>query len=259
MLTIILNLICFVTTSFGQKPKLLGTWVTKAGEQMIVDDPRENRYNFLTNSAGISKNVYLQILNDTLCFHEDRNGDSGHGQLHYDLAIISKTDSTLELRPCSVLSSKFFNNKPILQFTAQPFTIDQSIRFEKLIYHMRGSWFAHNVDLEIDKNKSFYLSSMSDRHGWARRKQGHYNGMLSDSLYKELIWCLQTCNLRQIRFDQLDIKDTDEVTLIVYFNGIRRYLRSNDPPHMAHRLFHLLESIYDYAELKPTWKRILEE
>lgn len=258
MLTLILNLICFVTTSFGQKPKLLGTWVTKAGEQMSVDDPRENKYNFLTNSAGISKNLYLQILKDTLCFHEDRDGHPGHVEKHYDLVIISKTDSTLILRPCSVSASKFFNNTSILQFTAQPFIIDQSIRFEKLIYHMRGSWFAHNVDLEINQNKSFHLSYMSDRHRPAR-KQSHYNGMLSDSLYKDLIWCLQTCNLRQIRFDQMDIKDTDEVSLIVYFNGIRRYLRSNDPPHMAHRLFHLLESIYDYAELKPTRRQILEE
>ncbi len=259
IITTLLTILFIATRTFAQRIQLLGAWTTEAGEQMIVDDPKEYRSSFLKNSAGTSKYLYLKILKDTLCFYEQHNGNKRHGKTHYDLAIVSLTDSTVILKPASILASRFFQNKSILEFSTQPFIADKSIRLEKLIYHIRGAWIPHSVYLQIEQDKSFYISSQSYRYGAARREEGNYTGVLSDSLYQELISCLQTCNLRQITFDEVEIKDSDQVTLIVYFNGIRRYLKSNNPPQITSRLFHVLESVYDDAELRPARKRVLED
>ena len=258
------------TTSYGQFDKLKGTWISSSQDVMVINDTI-NKYsnsNMLC-TATRDEGMLFYLYRDTLSFQNQYYSSATNYQKlyinRYDLIIVNQTDSTLTVSPSSKLSKKFFNNRINLKFIKQEFNKDKSIHFEKIVYHTTSCFGScPTIDLEIDKNKNIYLDghfykgdSMFEKDSI---KSGLFIGKLNDELYNELITIIQSCNLKKLTFPERDGADAPVTTLIIYYNGQRKYLKSMFPPTIASKLIQYLYQINERTNLTSTKeKRILEK
>lgn len=265
--TVLFTLIMLIwTTSYGQFDKLKGIWISSANDAMEINDTI-NKYVYcaLSTSEYCNSNLKPHLIGDTLSF---RQGFYLRGELlysKYDLVIIEQTDSTLLVKPSSKLSKQFFKNRQSIQFIKQEYNVDKTISFEKIKYHTTTCYGScPKISLEIDAEQNIYINGefYKDNMGMFidSIKSGQFTGILTDSLYNELIDILKTCNLKTLNFPEVDGADAPVTTLIIYYNGQRKYLKSMFPPPIAKQLIDFLRSIHEKTVLTRTdEKRIIEK
>jgi hypothetical protein len=268
--TIFILAILIWTTSYGQLDKLKGTWVSSSNDVMVINDTI-NKYsnsNMLCTSDR-DEGMAFYLFGDTLSFQTRYySSKTSYKKLYidrYDLLIVGKTDSSLTVSPSSNLSMKFFNNRTNLKFIKQEYNRDKTIILEKIIYQTTSCFGScPTIDLEIDNDKSIYVSGKFHK-GFSEYeidslKSGQFKGKLTDSLYNELIAILETTNLRTLEFPEKIGEDAPVTTLIIYFNGQRKYLKSMFPPTIADRLIKFLYEVNQKTKLTRTNEnRILEK
>jgi hypothetical protein len=258
------------TTSYGQFDKLKGTWISSSQDVMVINDSINGYSNSnMLCTATEDKGMYFFLCRDTLSFQDQYySSETNYQKLYinrYDLVIVNKSDSTLTVRPSSKLSKKFFKNRTTLKFIKQESNKDKSIHFEKIIYHTTSCFGScPTIDLEINKNRNIYLKGAFYKENSEYKidsiKTGQFMGKLNETLYNELINILQTCNLKKLTFPERDGQDAPVTTLIIYYNGQRKYLKSMFPPTIAYKLIRYLYYINEKANLTRTKeKRILEK
>jgi hypothetical protein len=129
------------------------------------------------------------------------------------------------------------------------------IKLEKIIFHSsRCNGICPRIDLIIDSNKNIFANreiyiSKSEVY---RRYSGQFEGTLQQTDYNKLITLLETCNLDSLKFPSIDCCDGIITTIIVYYNGQRKYLRSMTPPQIADKLIWFLNSVGFNKKLKRT-------
>jgi len=261
-LTILILTMLIWTITYGQLDKLKGTWVSNSNDVMVINDTI-NKYsnsNMLCTSERDEGRAFY-LFGDTLSFQQRYySSETNYKKLYvfrYDLLIIGKTDSSLTVRPISKLSMKFFNNRTDLKFIKQEYNKDKTIIFEKIIYHTTFCFGScPTIDLEIDNDKYIYLSGKfhegDSEYKIDSLKSGQFKGKLTERLYNELIAILQTTNLRTLEFPEKIGEDAPVTTLIIYFNGQRKYFKSMFPPTIADRLIKFLYVINQRTELTRT-------
>ena len=254
----------------AQHHLLKGSWVTPAQEHLlIIDTTSSTYYNYFTNSELHEDHGRLYIIGDTLSFlktytrysnkittaHKDR----------YDLKIITLTDSLLVVSPVSTFSKKFFLNQDTLYFQRQDYTIDNTFRFEKIIFHTTRCYGSCDVyHLEVDRSRSFKLHKafMYNQETYLEDSiaEGYFTGELPDSLFQPLLHALLTTNLRNLKMDSQLCCDGSLKTMIVYFNGQRKYFKTMFTPRMTDRLLIALYRICRNSNGKRTNEKFkLEE
>ena len=222
----------------------------------------------MQSSGSRNESFTLYLEGDTLSFQKRfYSSATNYERLYidrYDLKLIMLSDSDMIVKPCSEKSQNFYCTDAEIKFKRQEFARDRTIHFEKIIFHT-SSCFGDcpEIDLEIDSSKNIYLrGSYYEGYGATSRedRSGMFEGTLQDSLYTELILLLQTCNLRTLTFPQVIGFDGSVVTLIIYFDGQRKYFKSMFPPTIASRLIDYLYSVHD-RQLLPWAARLrkLEE
>jgi hypothetical protein len=251
-------LIC--TNSYGQLDKLKGTWITPEQDLISINDTSTFGFvnsNKLSNRLLENKYVGLSINAGILNFREKYfNNDSTFAD-PYDLKISYLDNNTLKVIPISSLSKKFFQNRTIIKFKRQESVVDNSIKFEKLSYHTTPCFGnCPIIDLQIDNKKKIYLKGEFFNETRLFEKDslrsGQFIGVLTDTLYFELIRLLKTCNLRTLKFNDNLVVDAPEITLIIYFNRLRKYLKSYDPPFIIDDLLIFLNNIDKNSHLTRT-------
>ena len=263
VLLLLTSLIC--TTSFGQFSGLKGTWISSSNDVMFIDDEtnKADNSNMLCTSKE-EEGMALYLLGDTLSFQKRYYSSATNFKKlyinRYDLIIVKRTQSKLIVKPCSKLSKKFFENRKIINFIKQEYNQDKSIIFEKIIYHTTSCFGScPTIDLEIDKTKSVYLDGQFFKeypdYEIDSIKSGQFKGKLTDSLFKELILILQTSNLKTLKFPKIFGNDAPVTTLIIYYNGQRKYLKSMFPPTIANKLIEFLYLINQNTILTRTDKK----
>ena len=207
--------------------------------------------NYLSNSKLSDDNFELYIFKDTLSFQKQYySSATNYKKLYvdrYDLKIIKLTDTTIELKPVSKFSKTFFQDKPKLVFTRQQFAVDTSIKFEKIIFHTTECFGSCPVyHLQIEKSKAIVLNASTvyrDRsYQTDSASEGYFKGQLSDTSFNKLIKAIQTCNLRTLKMNSALCCDGSVNTIIVYFNGQRKYYKTMFPPTIANEL---IKTLYD--------------
>lgn len=258
------------TTSYGQFDKFKGTWISSTGDFMVLNDTlnKFDNSNMLC-TADIDEGMAFYIIGDTLSFQKQYySSATNYEKLYvdrYDLVITKRTDTSLTVRPTSLLSKKFFNKRASITFIKQEFYKDNSIVFEKIIYHTTSCFGScPTIDLEIRNDKSVYLKGEFYKENPTYEidsiKSGQFIGKLNDTLFTELIDILQTSNLRKMSFPERNGADAPVTTLIIYYNGQRKYLKSMFPPTIAEKLIEFLYLISERANLTRTnEKRTIEE
>ncbi|MCF0061757.1 hypothetical protein MUK70_21180 [Dyadobacter chenwenxiniae] len=134
------------------------------------------------------------------------------------------------------------------------YLVDKTIKFEKLFYHASRAWNGPTVAMQVDSSKSMYMRYTNNTGSLERGlPTGRYKAVLDDDTYNELIKQLQNCNLRTLRFGNIKGNDAPDITLIVYFNGKRKYLKSMFPPRISEELLtFIMLRLQGYGKLIPT-------
>lgn len=220
-------------------------------------------------TADKDERMAFYLIGNTLSFQKKYySSATNYEKLYvdrYDLVITKQTDTSLTVRPTSLLSKKFFNKRTNITFIKQKFNKDKSIVFEKIIYHTTSCFGScPTIDLEIRNDKSVYLKGQFYKDypmfETDSIKSGLFKGKLNDTLYAELIDILQTCNLRKMSFPESNGADAPVTTLIIYYNGQRKYLKSIFPPTIADKIIEFLYFISERANLTRTnERRTIEE
>lgn len=229
---------------------------------MVINDTL-NKYdnsNMLCTSDK-DEGMAFYLIGDTLSFQKQYySSATNYEKLYidrYDLVVTKQTDTSLTVRPTSLLSKKFFNKRANITFIKQEFNKDKSIVFEKIIYHTTSCFGScPTIDLEITNDRNIYLKAEFYKENSIYEidslKSGQFIGKMNDSLYNELINILQTCNLRTLAFPEIHGADAPVTTLIIYYNGQRKYLKSMFPPTIADKLIEFLYLVNTKAELTRT-------
>ena len=130
-----------------------------------------------------------------------------------------------------------------------------TVSLEKIIFHSRGlTTYLPKTDFMIDSDRNikeareFYLKgARTGKHYF-----GYFNGHLKKNEYAKLIELLETCNLDSMKFPAKECCDGIITTMIIYYNGQRKYFRSMTPPPEAEKLILFLNYIGTYTKLKKT-------
>jgi len=146
---------------------------------------------------------------------------------------------------------------------------DDSFKLEKIIFHTStclGLCPAYHLQINSDRQFKLFAEtvfvegSKTSEHKNDINKTGYFTGTVSSSNYKKLIRQLQSCNLDTLTFEDVTCCDAPLVTIIVYYNGKRKYLKSMFPPESTNDLINTLNDICENSELyRSQFKFTIEE
>ncbi|TLV00385.1 hypothetical protein [Dyadobacter luticola] len=242
--------------AFAQPAKLKGTWVTSQQELIEIRNLGRDSTNVLANNLLQESYFHLFIYGDTLSFQHIYTSSATDFKVEYtdryDLKIISSNNSSLVVRPVSKLSKKYFQNRPLLKLSRKQDLIDTTIVFEKMIYHATPAWESPTVTIKLDNQKNLSLNITNNYYKYnGDLATGHYVAVLDDSTYQEFIKTLQNSSIRSLQFGTVEVKDSPEITLDIYFSGQRKYLKSTNVPTLANGLLYfIMRRLQKYPGLK---------
>lgn len=129
----------------------------------------------------------------------------------------------------------------------------KKIKLEKIIFHTSrcfGSCPAYHTQIDSTGTLLLYSEYVdktpdinTDLNNPDTTKMGYFTGQVSDRQYKELVNELENVGLDNLHFDGRDCCDGSTKTIIIYFNGKRKFLKSMFPPREADKLISQLRYI----------------
>lgn len=241
--------------------KLQGKWINTSNDYMEIRDSITNG-NYIGNRVGtIGK--YFQIFGDTLSFQDRYTSSEDNYSTkrvdRYNFKINALTDTTISISPITELGNELFKKDSIL-LVRQEYAIDKSIEFEKIIFHTTycyGHCPIYHLEVNKDGKTKLYKEKVykkSNRNSYSvdSINMGHYSGSIPKPNLKKLEHHIQTCNLDNLEFDGQLCCDGSIVTLIIEYNGKRKYLKDMFPPRIAGNLIDHLYRICEEADLTKT-------
>ena len=129
------------------------------------------------------------------------------------------------------------------------------INLSKIIFHSsRCNGTCPRIDLELDSSKNLFVDReyFKTKSETDKRFSGQFKGILSQEDYNKLLGLLLSSNIDRLKFPKSDLMDGVNITIIVYYNGQRKYLTSPEPPNEANDLIKYLTSLGDNKKLQRT-------
>lgn len=132
--------------------------------------------------------------------------------------------------------------------------------FEKIIFHTSrcfGTCPTYHLEVDSNKNLKLYAKTVyKDDKDFSFEKDtikmGYFNGLVSDTTFTLLDKELNTIGLDTLEFDSASCCDGSLITIIVYYEGKRKYLKSMFPPDKANKLIATLYDICEKSKLTKT-------
>ncbi|WP_233847470.1 hypothetical protein [Dyadobacter sp. CY326] len=244
LVTLLIIIIAFSgNISFAQPRELKGTWISPEQDIIEILETGRTSNNYLANKLLNEDHFELYILGDTLSFQQTYTSSVTNFKVEYtdrfDLKIVSVNDSALVVKPVSEFSKKYFQDRPIIRLRRKELIVDKTLVFERLFY--QAIWSGPTIELEVDSTRHAYMNyTNTDEDYKATLATGSYSAVLNDETFNELICQLQNCSLRTLKFIDVKGADSPVKTLIVYFNGKRKYLKSIAPSRVAEDLLRFI-------------------
>ncbi len=242
---------------------LKGTWINSMNDYFEIQDTSSKfgNSNYVGNIVNAA-DIYLQLYGDTLSYQNRYySSETNFEKLYverYDFKILSLSDTFLIVKPISEHSIKLFEHRDTIKLIKQKYAVDTSIHFEKIKFHTTHCYGHCPVyHLEIDSSGNVRLHKQRVYKEIKKREFvvdsasiGYYQGKLDQNTLGELVSSIQTCNLNTLEFDGADCCDGSIETIIIYYNGKRKFLQSMFPPRMASKLILKLLEICETKDLK---------
>jgi hypothetical protein len=135
--------------------------------------------------------------------------------------------------------------------------------FEKIIFHTTGCLgTCPTYHLQLDANKQIKLFAetvyKNDQDFSIEEdavKTGYFKGVANDSTFALLDNELKNIGLDTLEFDSASYFDVSLKTIIVYYDGKRKFLKSMFPPDKANKLIGILYDICEKSILTRTTRK----
>jgi Domain of unknown function (DUF6438) len=229
----------------AQNSKLMGAWYSKDQEVIVIEDTSGRLENLMQKSENFQK---IDITRKVISFHKQYYSSATNYNIlytdKYDFKILQLDDSVLVLQPLSSFSKSFFVNRGKIKFIKKEYWKSQNLRFDKIIFHSSECFGSCPlIDFEINSTGAVKYKF----GGWAAdsASRGHFIGQMPDSVYSLFLNKLQNCQLETLRWNSVKCCDGVVVTLIIYFNNERKYIKSMLPSIVTYDLlsfFYTLKS-----------------
>jgi hypothetical protein len=132
---------------------------------------------------------------------------------------------------------------------------DTAFHFEKIVFHTTGcEGTCPTFHLIVEKDKRIQLHSevvyKNESSKLDKSKIGYFKGSVTDTTFKKLLFELKTLGLDTLNFDGTIGYDAPIKTIIVYYNGKRKYLKTMFQPKKAIKLILILYEICEASKVK---------
>src|ERR1017187_574579 len=239
---LILGLVLFsINTGYSQpKPKILGTWIAQECK-LEINDTTQRKTNIIDLAYNTHDSCTISIFRDSIYLKKISVYSSGETDTEiFNFKIIGLSDSFLYLVPGKENLRYTFYKDSLIKFTRKEVLLKKTINLEKIIFHSSICFGTCPVlHIEIDSNRQIFYNGQVSK-GFNPEidpsLSGTFKGTLNFSSYNNLIDLLHTSNLEELEFNNETCCDGPIVTIIVYFNGQRKYLKYMFPPLIAHDL-----------------------
>lgn len=245
-----------VNFSFSQIEKLKGNWVSEQNEFLSINDTL-TRANYLTNRFLRDDDFYLSLKDETISFQSRYYYSDNLKKLYtdkYDLKILTLNDSALVVVPSSKNSISFFETEKSIKFTRQNYIKDDNFKFEKIIFHASYCFGdCPEINLEINANREIKISSTYFKTELSEddKRSGNFTGKLDFETFEELKKLII-----QSKVITLDLNnkmlccDGAVKTIIIYYNGKRKFVKEMFVPAILEKLITFLYKIDTKVKLK---------
>lgn len=145
---------------------------------------------------------------------------------------------------------------------------DKTVKLEKIIFHASSCFGTCPIyHLQLNRDKSFKLYAEEVYKDDAEQftmnfdtsKTGYFTGQASDTTFNNLTTELKNIGLDTINFSGPMYTDGPEITLIVYYNEKRQFLRSSHPTIKTDKLISILYQICETSKLTRTTEEFIIE
>ena len=130
-----------------------------------------------------------------------------------------------------------------------------TLNLQKIIFHSSPcNGTCPNINLEIDSNRNISLNRevYKTKSGLDKNLSGQFKGTVNTEDYSNLKSLLQSCQIGTISFPAINCCDAPVITIIVYYNNKKAYLKSMVPPQAAGKLISFLTRIGTAGSLEKT-------
>lgn len=131
----------------------------------------------------------------------------------------------------------------------------ETFQFEKIVYHTSacfGRCPVVHLEVTNDKKTRLHGEAVYAKNSGAvdLSRTGYFTGTVTDTSYNKMIAALRKIGLDTVKFGGPDCCDGATKTIIVYYNGKRKYLKAMFPPDHAFPLIAALNDIYSTGKFE---------
>jgi hypothetical protein len=146
---------------------------------------------------------------------------------------------------------------------SSPKKTDAALPFNKIVFHSIGcfeSCLSYHLQINANKNMELYVSdagrlNRENNFKSDTSQMGYFSGSANDSIFEDLIKEIETIELAKLEFDGAKCCDGTITTIIVYYDGKRKFLQSMFPPQKADKLINILYGLCRNSKLTKTAKK----
>ncbi len=141
---------------------------------------------------------------------------------------------------------------------------DKNVKLDKIIFHTSMCFgTCPTFHLQVDNNREVKLYAEEvyknpnefSSFEIDTTKTGYFIGIVADTIFRKLTNELNDLGLDTLEFDGASCCDGSLITIIVYYNGKRKFLKSMFPPYKAHKLIGTLYDICETSKLTRTTEK----
>lgn len=141
-------------------------------------------------------------------------------------------------------------------------TTNKEIKFDKIIFHSSACFgMCNTYHLEIDSTKKVFLFVQEKYNNDAEpfisynledSSMGYFKGMMDDCTFLKITKAFQKVGIDSLEFPEVLCCDGQVITIIAYYNGKRKYLKSMIPPEKSYQLINVLMRFCNHHSLPRT-------
>lgn len=141
---------------------------------------------------------------------------------------------------------------------------DKNVKLDKIIFHTSMCFgTCPTYHLQVDNNREIKLyaeqvyKNPQDFGSFETdtTKTGYFVGIVADTTFRKLTNELSNIGLDTLEFDGASCCDGSLITIIIYYNGKRKFLKSMFPPDKANKLIGTLYDICETSKLTRTTEK----
>ena len=134
---------------------------------------------------------------------------------------------------------------------------DKTLEFEKICFHTSscdGTCPVYHLEVTKDRKmrlfaEKVYKTTAASFSDFDSTKMGFFVGTVTDSNFNKLTRELQNIDIDNFTFEKADCCDGSITTIIIYYNGKRKYISSMFLPPKSGKLISLLNDICEKSKL----------